>query len=559
MLPLTLLTLAGSAGAYVWPSPQLDALESIRWDQAGTNSHGIAGFITPCDSFISGTSANHTGRSNVPDWIRTVYHDMAGYNTADGTGGLDASIRFDEEQARAENIGDGFSNTVVTLLLSSNRYVSIADVLAVGVIIAIENCGGPEIAFRGGRADADKPNAPGVPEPQQDIATHIATFARQGFTQTEMIGLVACGHTFGGVQHVPFPDIVGVLNDSSSTLDVAHFDSTFVAFDNKVATEYVSGTTQNPLVVGFNDTTNSDKRIFGSDGNVTMHSFAKSPKVFAATCADLFARMLNTVPKGVQLTDVVQPLPVKPTNLELVLSNDTIHVSGQVRFWNMTKAHSVSVLWDDHNGKNNAKNKASMAFAGLSTAAAGRYSAGWYNFTSTSSSSTTTTTTSTSSSNPLTIPAAAGITSLRFLVDNTLHDQNGAGFFVQDAFMLSASSCITTVNANNFPTAARVDVAVRKGAGVSRVYLEHAGRDGVQRPTVVEIDVPAPNANSTSNLTANSTSNLTDAKSSSAYEMWSLQNVTGAVASFTIGAEVDGVKYSTSNANFFFALPRCAS
>ncbi|KAJ7658393.1 heme peroxidase [Mycena polygramma] len=534
MLPLTLLTLAGSASAYVWPSPQLDALESIRWDQAGTNSHGIAGFITPCDSFISGTSANHTGRSNVPDWIRTVYHDMAGYNIADGTGGLDASIRFDEEQARAENIGDGFSNTVVTLLLSSNRYVSIADVLAVGVIIAIENCGGPEIAFRGGRADADKPNAPGVPEPQQDLATHIATFARQGFTQTEMIGLVACGHTFGGVQHVPFPDIVGVLNDSSSTLDVAHFDSTFVAFDNKVATEYVSGTTQNPLVVGFNDTTNSDKRIFGSDGNVTMHSFAKSPKVFESTCADLFARMLNTVPKGVQLTDVIAPLPVKPTNLELVFSNDTIHVSGQVRFWNMTKAHTVSVLWDDHNGKNNAKNKASMAFAGLSTAAAGRYSAGWYNFTSTS----------TSSSNSLTIPAALGITSLRFLLDGALHDQNNTGFAVQDAFMFSASSCITNVSASGFPTAARVDVAVRKGAGVSRVYLEHAGRDGVQRPTIVEIDVPAPG-------------NVTN--DDKAYTIWSLQNVTGAVASFTLGAEVEGVKYSTSNANFFFALPRCVT
>ena len=38
------------------------------------------------------------------------------------------------------------------------------------------------------------------------------------------------------------------------------------------ATEYIAGTTQNPLVVGLNDTTNSDKRIFGSDGNVTMRS-----------------------------------------------------------------------------------------------------------------------------------------------------------------------------------------------------------------------------------------------------------------------------------------------
>jgi hypothetical protein len=53
--------------------------------------------------------------------------------------------------------------------------------------------GGPEIAFRGGRVDALEPNVAGVPEPQQDLDSHIASFARQGFTQTEMIGLVACG------------------------------------------------------------------------------------------------------------------------------------------------------------------------------------------------------------------------------------------------------------------------------------------------------------------------------------------------------------------------------
>jgi hypothetical protein len=56
--------------------------------------------------------------------------------------------------------------------------------------------GGPEIAFRGGRIDAGEPNIPGVPEPQQDLDSHIAAFARQGFTQTEMIKLVACGYVF---------------------------------------------------------------------------------------------------------------------------------------------------------------------------------------------------------------------------------------------------------------------------------------------------------------------------------------------------------------------------
>jgi hypothetical protein len=70
---------------------------------------------------------------------------------------------------------------------------------------------------------------------------------------------------------------VNVLNDPTDTEDVAHLDTTFVTFDNNVyAVHFLRNslltTTQNPLVVGFNDTTNSDKRIFGSDGNVTMRS-----------------------------------------------------------------------------------------------------------------------------------------------------------------------------------------------------------------------------------------------------------------------------------------------
>lgn len=60
--------------------------------------------------------------------------------------------------------------------------------------------GGPEIPFRGGRVDAVGPNTPGVPEPQDSLDSHIAAFARQGFTQTEMISLVACGCTFPSCQ-----------------------------------------------------------------------------------------------------------------------------------------------------------------------------------------------------------------------------------------------------------------------------------------------------------------------------------------------------------------------
>lgn len=81
------------------------------------------------------------------------------------------------------------------------------------------------------------------------------------------------------MQHKQFPNIVPELNDL--TLSVTHFDSTFVEFDNNLytaafiigaaysiihnATEYIEfeGTTRNSLIVGLNDTTNSDKQIFG--------------------------------------------------------------------------------------------------------------------------------------------------------------------------------------------------------------------------------------------------------------------------------------------------------
>ncbi|KAJ7117993.1 hypothetical protein C8R43DRAFT_960494 [Mycena crocata] len=72
--------------------------------------------------------------------------------------------------------------------------------------------------------------------------------------------------SFGGVQHQFFPEIVPEVNDANNTLSVQHFDTTNFRVRQQC----------NPLVIGLNDTTNPDKRIFGSDGNVTMRAFAES-------------------------------------------------------------------------------------------------------------------------------------------------------------------------------------------------------------------------------------------------------------------------------------------
>jgi hypothetical protein len=102
-LPFHVFVSLAVVNAYVWPSPMLDALEAARWNQDGHNSPTVVNFVKPCDEFLelTGLSLN-SGRADVADWVRTAYHDMATYNVADGTGGLDASIRFLEETSRSE-------------------------------------------------------------------------------------------------------------------------------------------------------------------------------------------------------------------------------------------------------------------------------------------------------------------------------------------------------------------------------------------------------------------------------------------------------------------------
>ncbi|KAK6988046.1 peroxidase [Favolaschia claudopus] len=406
---------------------------------------------------------------------------MATHNVEDGTGGLDASIRFAEEQARAENVGDGFANTIGVLSGFSTRYTSIADTIALGLVMGVQFCGGPRIPFRGGRIDATEPNSPGVPEPDQTLDSHIASFARQGFTQEEMIGLVACGHTFGGVQHDPFPNIVHEMNDTNNTQSVAHFDTTELHFDNNIATEYISGTTQNPLAVGFNDTTNSDKRIFGSDGNVTMRSFADSPELFSSRCSELFARMLDTVPKGVQLSEVITPLPVKPGRIEFKLDGDVLQFTGNVRvFLDLAeKSNRIALLlWSDHLG---ATHNSTLLPSLSSSINYPQGTATSYRFGGEDASG-------------LSLDAAAGIVNMQFMLDGKLQTQQDAGagvdFAVQDA--VSA-----------------------KTAKVKSVYIETETRDDSSHIGVTETDFFSPDPNAAVN---------------SAYTIWTLN--------------IDGVKYT---------------
>ncbi|KAF8186683.1 heme peroxidase [Pholiota molesta] len=409
--PLPLLTAwlvlvsAGLVRGYQWPSPQYEALESFLWE-GGDSRVGfpLSLLVTACR-----TRSDSPGSVGA-QWLRFAYHDMATHNVTDGTGGLDASIFY--ELDRPENVGNGQVLTAADFFGTATKYVSRADVIAFGTTWSIAACGGPVLKYRGGRKDAAGPRMPGVPEPDQTLTTHVEKFRLQGFNATEMIQLVACGHTIGGVRSVDFPQVVTANASDPSGIVLQDFDTT-PHFDTAIITEYLDGTTQNPLVVpASNVSFASDLRIFASDGNVTMKSLA-SPTSFSDTCATMITRMLNTVPADTQLTDEIELLPVKVRDAFITVVNSQLVFITSLRLSRpadkpVPSGRTISLFWCDRRGK-------------LQDCAGGSANVA-SNFTSTG----------TLESSPLLVPANIALNSYEITVPITAKQSVGKFWFVLD-------------------------------------------------------------------------------------------------------------------------------
>ncbi|KAF9267187.1 heme peroxidase [Marasmius fiardii PR-910] len=328
----------GKRNVYHWPSPEMDWIDGVLYQQP----------------FFDKVSANCSIRDNTTiaaQWIRLAFHDFSTHNVDDGTGGMDASIIY--ELDRAENIG--MNRSIGDFLGFSTPFFSLADMFAAGLVIGTVSCDGPTIPYRAGRIDATSAGPLGVPQPQEDLALLTERFRKSGFSPTEMISLTACGHVLGGVTQLDFPD---VLKDDAFEF----FNNETRLFNNGVVTQYLDGTTPNPLVVGVNQTVNSDLRVFSSDGNVTMQSLA-SPDVFRSTCISLLERMIDTVPRDVTLTDVIDPFDFKVGQSRLSVSKDSdkLVMTTDLRILDpQGKANlnrSVNLVWVDRDGSSSCGEK----------------------------------------------------------------------------------------------------------------------------------------------------------------------------------------------------------
>ncbi|KAH8900717.1 heme peroxidase [Thozetella sp. PMI_491] len=451
---------ATAAAAYTWPDPRIDAVETILYEHSSGQVRSIAVGVQGCG--LTPGDLPRTGRTNSAEWLRTAYHDMATADVAAGTGGIDASISFETD--RGENLGKAFAESFNFFAPFQSPGASMSDLIALGALQAVASCsnGSIIVPFRAGRIDANGAGPTGVPEPQEDLATHTSKFSRQGFNTTEMIGLVACGHTLGGVHGNDFPTIVDAPNDPATDDNRVDFDASPAVFDNSVATQFVNNETQNPLAFGRNETTRSDFRIFGADGGVYIRRMAEDPAFFNAQCLSLFERMLNTVPANVELTKPIAPIPVKPRDVKVAINTDgTLSVSGQLRViedGKSTTARNVTVEFKARDGTPSFSVAASLLNGNIRNIYPNSPSFSMYFFTTTANLST-------------------GISSFNVKAEEGgnvvfLNDNGGAGFPTDDHVVQQLSRSCTVGSGN--PSAVwglNITLAVRDDFPVSDLKL----------------------------------------------------------------------------------------
>lgn len=462
----------------------------------GYRARELARPVTPC-SFES-----PTGFIPAAGFLRTAFHDVAPHNSAAGTGGLDASINF-------ELTGDGgranagpFANNTLTFLSSyySNK-ASMSDLLALATYTAVRGCGGPAIPIKTGRKDAEEAGALGVPAPTDSQQTLKDSFARMGFDTQDMIKLVACGHTLGGVHQNQFPQ-VGV--NGSTPSNVQNFDTTEAKFDSRVAKEFVSNTTQNPLVNG-NPNATSDKLVFTADGGNTIKQLADE-QTFQQECKVMLQKMIDVVPSGVSLTEAIEVYDVKPGSLSLALSgNSSLVFSGEVRVRTTNgDVGSVELVYKTRNGQQGS-NKITTTAVGTATGHDDSFT--FYSFSAN-------------------LDLSTSISSFDVIVDGETYDNNGESFPVQDNLFVQLPDCTlsATTPGRRF---VNIVAAVRGSAdSVSMTSTTHQARD-----------VPKP-------LLASDTTTLTKASSVGEYSLYEgtfeISEDQLMTTTFDLSATVDG-------------------
>jgi len=137
--------------------------------------------------------------------VRLAWHACGTYDCQSKTGGSSgATMRFIPESAWGANAGLQGARDFLEPIKKKHSGISYADLWTLAGCVAIENMGGPSIAWRPGRPDSAKPTT--VPDgrlPNADMGSKNATtqhvrdiFYRMGFNDREIVALLGA-HSIG--------------------------------------------------------------------------------------------------------------------------------------------------------------------------------------------------------------------------------------------------------------------------------------------------------------------------------------------------------------------------
>jgi cytochrome c peroxidase len=129
-----------------------------------------------------------------PILVRLAWHAAGTYDKTSHTGGSNgATMRFDPEKSHGANKGLDKARALLEPIKKKYPSISYADLWSLAGVVAIQEMGGPQIKWRGGRTDAPDgksctpdgrlPNAAKKTDHLRDI------FYRMGFNDQEIVAL----------------------------------------------------------------------------------------------------------------------------------------------------------------------------------------------------------------------------------------------------------------------------------------------------------------------------------------------------------------------------------
>lgn len=156
-----------------------------------------------------------------PIFVRLAWHASGTYSVFDGRGGSDgATMRFKPESEHGANAGLAHARNKLEAIKEQFPWISYADLWVLASVTAIEEAGGPKVAFTPGRVDhKDNSNMnladSRLPDALREEDHIRAIFHRMGMSDQEIVALIGA-HALGRC-HVDRSGFTGPWTNSPTT------------------------------------------------------------------------------------------------------------------------------------------------------------------------------------------------------------------------------------------------------------------------------------------------------------------------------------------------------